>query len=347
MKPASKYVFPFILPQRAINMTAACVVTAALSACGGSGGGTVEGGSGDIQPVLTGNTDTTDTDGDGLFDSEEALLGTDPTLVDSDGNGINDNDEDTDGDGVNNFDEILAGTDPSVPNGSTTITPTTDTDGDGLFDVEELDILGTDPNLADTDGDGIEDGLEDADGDMVSNFDELLNGTNPLVADAVPEEEVAVVQSCDDTDSSNESWNDNCQLQRFGTFATSSYTQGVQRILFCQGFGGNGSITAFADGIFGPGTETSVRNFQTENGLTVDGVVGEETWGALFDTLNLIAVPDLIVGNEAFASYGVDGCQQTTAQFYQQVSAFELLGWRMALTPGSQVPVPFSTGAPN
>ncbi len=346
MKPASKTVFPFVLPQRAINLTATCVMTAALAACGGSGGGTEEGGSTDIQPIA-GNSNTTDTDGDGLFDSEEQLLGTDPNLVDSDGDGINDDAEDSDGDGVNNFDEILAGTDPSVPNGSTIVTATTDTDGDGLFDFEEANI-GTNPNLADTDNDGINDGDEDADGDGISNFDEVLNQTDPLVADTeIPVVVPPVVQACEDVDSSNESWIDNCQLQRFGTFATSSYTQGVQRILFCQGEGGNSTVEAFADGIYGPGTETSVRNFQTVNGLTVDGVVGPETWGALFETLNLIPVPDLIVGSEAFASYAVDGCLPSTEQFYQEVSGFDLLGWRLALTPGSAVPVPFSTGAPN
>ena len=39
-----------------------------------------------------------------------------------------------------------------------------------------------------------------------------------------------------------------------------------------------------ADGIFGKGTETAVRDFQTENGLTVDGIVGPATWRVL-DTI--------------------------------------------------------------
>ena len=35
------------------------------------------------------------------------------------------------------------------------------------------------------------------------------------------------------------------------------------------------------DGDFGPGTEVAVTRFQSENGLTADGIVGPQTWGAL------------------------------------------------------------------
>ena len=71
-----------------------------------------------------------DKDGDGLTNLEELAIGTDPNLVDSDGDGI--------------------------PDGAD------DEDGDGLTNLEEL-AIGTDPNLVDSDGDGIPDGADDED----------------------------------------------------------------------------------------------------------------------------------------------------------------------------------------
>lgn len=38
------------------------------------------------------------------------------------------------------------------------------------------------------------------------------------------------------------------------------------------------------DGDFGPETERAVRAFQSENGLSVDGIVGRNTWQALFNS---------------------------------------------------------------
>ncbi len=42
----------------------------------------------------------------------------------------------------------------------------------------------------------------------------------------------------------------------------------------------HGYITS-VDGVFGAGTESSVKQFQSANGLTADGVVGPDTWAAL------------------------------------------------------------------
>jgi hypothetical protein len=78
-----------------------------------------------------------DSDGDGLTDSEEERLGTDPF------------NPDTDADGLKDGDEVNRGTDPLNP----------DTDADGLSDGNEVS-LGTDPLRPDTDGDGLLDGQE-------------------------------------------------------------------------------------------------------------------------------------------------------------------------------------------
>lgn len=41
-----------------------------------------------------------------------------------------------------------------------------------------------------------------------------------------------------------------------------------------------------ADGVFGPLTETAVRAFQRQFGLTVDGVIGQQTWYTIVDVYN-------------------------------------------------------------
>jgi len=102
-----------------------------------------------------------DTDGDGLTDEEEAVLGTDPDEIDTDGDGFEDGEEvlagtdplnpDSDGDGLDDGEEVNThGTDPTNP----------DTDGDGLSDGDEVLSVGTDPNDADSDDDGLSDGFE-------------------------------------------------------------------------------------------------------------------------------------------------------------------------------------------
>ncbi len=89
-------------------------------------------------PVAEVSGPEADDDEDGLTNGEEEELGTDPALIDSDGDGLADAEE------VNDF-----GTDPTNP----------DTDGDDLDDGDEIQ-LETDPSIADSDNDGFEDGEE-------------------------------------------------------------------------------------------------------------------------------------------------------------------------------------------
>lgn len=100
----------------------------------------------------------TDTDGDGVPDYYELLLGLDYKNTDTDGNGVPDGEEDYDGDGLNNATEIVNKTDPMKA----------DTDEDGLTDWEEVLTYHTDPLDRDTDDDGATDGWE------------VRNGFDPL-----------------------------------------------------------------------------------------------------------------------------------------------------------------------
>ncbi|WP_255398296.1 peptidoglycan-binding domain-containing protein [Salirhabdus sp. Marseille-P4669] len=42
------------------------------------------------------------------------------------------------------------------------------------------------------------------------------------------------------------------------------------------------AVNVTVDGIFGPITESAVKNYQRRHGLTVDGIVGPLTWEVLF-----------------------------------------------------------------
>jgi putative chitinase len=49
-----------------------------------------------------------------------------------------------------------------------------------------------------------------------------------------------------------------------------------------------------ADGVFGPGTESAIKKWQTENHLNSDGIVGEETWSKMFLPKQLITEPSSV-----------------------------------------------------
>lgn len=138
-----------------------------------------------------------DLDRDGLSDAEEAVLGTNPNLPDTDLDGIDDGIEarsgrsnptrpDTDGDGLCDGPQAVAGV----------CAIGEDTNANGRVDRNE-----TDPANRDSDGGGTADGVEvlrdgtdptdplddvrgaDLDGDGLSDADEALRGTDPTLAD--------------------------------------------------------------------------------------------------------------------------------------------------------------------
>lgn len=142
-----------------------------------------------------------DTDGDGLVDGVEVKVhGSDPRLADTDGDGLSDAREvslgtslrnpDTDGDGLLDGWEISHGLNPLSPTGDDGADE--DIDSDGLTNLQEQ-IWGSDPRNADTDGDGLVDGEEvangtdigssDTDRDGLTDGQEVRAGFNPLDPD--------------------------------------------------------------------------------------------------------------------------------------------------------------------
>lgn len=145
-------------------------------------GGVTEG---TVNVTVTSGSSATDTDGDGLSDTQEQTLGTNPALADTDGDGVPDKVEvgadltkpvDTDADGkINALD--------------------TDDDGDGIPTKGEDQNLDADKNPAtqatDTDGDGKPNYLDaddDGDGKLTKDEDNNTDGdgnpqTNPRDTD--------------------------------------------------------------------------------------------------------------------------------------------------------------------
>lgn len=107
-----------------------------------------------VKPVYSVSGGDIDSDGDGLLDSEEATLGTDPFNPDTDGDGLSDGEE------VRNHK-----TDPLNP----------DSDFDGLKDGAEVLVYRTNPLDPDTDKGGVTDGHE-----VIEDGTDPLNGADDL-----------------------------------------------------------------------------------------------------------------------------------------------------------------------
>mgnify|MGYP002523117478 CR=1 FL=1 len=65
--------------------------------------------------------------------------------------------------------------------------------------------------------------------------------------------------------------------QEIAEGAEGNITHIIQAMLYCLGYDTNG-----VEGIFGSGTDRAVRQFQEDNGLSVDGIVGRLTFDKMF-----------------------------------------------------------------
>ncbi|SEP85694.1 conserved hypothetical protein [Lachnospiraceae bacterium RM5] len=125
------------------------------------------------EAILGTDKNKRDTDEDGLSDYDELVyVGSDPLVYDSLVSGIADGDVDIDEDGLTNAEEMEYSSNPKKADSDNdglndydevkvynTNPKKADSDNDGLVDIEEID-LSTNPNIPDTDENGILDGDE-------------------------------------------------------------------------------------------------------------------------------------------------------------------------------------------
>jgi hypothetical protein len=67
-------------------------------------------------------------------------------------------------------------------------------------------------------------------------------------------------------------------LKLTNPYMTGADVTKLQQKLLARGY----SVVGNADGIFGKNTDKGVRQFQADQGLIVDGIVGQKTWAALW-----------------------------------------------------------------
>lgn len=212
----------------------------------------------------------------------------------------------------------------------------TDADADGIPDIDDP-FVDVDPV----------DGLDDLTG--LTEAEVIALSTNTLIPTA-SQPCGNQPASATDNNSSTASWDDNCLVARAirseaqGAFlADSLYAVGIQRVIFCLGFGNGASYTDFADGEYAELSEAAMQQFQSSEGLVADGLVGPASWGALESQLELLNAGTLDGTGQGVDTYGftTERCNGIP-MFYQTTSLasdginIDVGGWSLARNQPNQ-----------
>ena len=107
-----------------------------------------------------------------------------------------------------------------------------------------------------------------------------VKGHRDFNATACPGDRFPMSEIVASVENETESEQEECEvkLRLLGKGDSGNSVKSLQQLLIARGHncGGFG-----ADGKFGAGTESSVTDYQRANGLTIDGLVGDKTWGSL------------------------------------------------------------------
>jgi len=178
----------------------------------------------------------------------------------------------------------------------------------------------------------------DVDNDLISNLEERRRGTNPLVLNPIDTEN----PDCEKSDcvSANAQWIDNTIITT-KQGARSTYAMAIQRIVYCLGYADVSSDTTidqFANGIYGPNSEASVKRYEEAKELIIDGNVGRQTWSELRTELQ---------GPIEFdAEYDAYYIRSTAPECDSVVQFFQAkappMGWQMAASSGDRRRIPMT-----
>ena len=255
-----------------------------------------------------------DAEPDGLTNSQEFNLGTDPNLADSDGDGLDDSAEfnqfgtnpilaDSDDDGLNDGQEV---------NGDPATNPLlADSDGDVLEDGDEVLTHGTDPTNADSDGDGYKDGIE-----VVSGSDPNDAGSAPafptldglLISEFMADNNSTLLDSDGDSPDWIELWNPTSSpINLAGHYLTDNRQVPNKWALPPITLQPNRFLVIFASGKdrIGPDGELHT-DFQLDKSASSHLALSRESDEGRFFTISVFSLYPKQVEDVSFGTYGDD-----------------------------------------